>query len=85
MERGGADIGRPDHLTPGAPTLDPVTGLSVAPLAITASTGPTSSLTEFLYSLETLPRATKVLNVAMARDTGGEAPPRRPRRPASCR
>ena len=59
-------------LTPGTPTLDPVTGLSVAPLAITAS-GTYFSLTEFLYSLETLPRATKVLNVAMAPGTGGEA------------
>ena len=59
-------------LTPGTPTLDPLTGLSVAPLAITAS-GTYFSLTEFLYSLETLPRATKVLNVAIAPGTGGEA------------
>ena len=59
-------------MTPGTPTLDPVTGLSVAPLAITAS-GTYFSLTEFLYSLETLPRATKVLNVAIAPGTGGEA------------
>ena len=56
-------------LTPGIPTLDPVTGLSVAPLAITAS-GTYFSLTEFLYSLETLPRATKVLNVGITPGTG---------------
>jgi Tfp pilus assembly protein PilO len=62
----------PTPLTPGTPTLDPLTGLSVAPLAITAS-GTYFSLTEFLYSLETLPRATKVLNVAIAPGTGGEA------------
>ena len=59
-------------MTPGTPTLDPLTGLSVAPLAITAS-GTYFSLTEFLYSLETLPRATKVLNVAIAPGTGGDA------------
>ena len=53
------------HFTPGTPTLDPVTGLSVAPLAFTAS-GTYFSLTEFLYNLETLPRVAKVLNVAMA-------------------
>jgi Tfp pilus assembly protein PilO len=59
-------------LTPGTPTLDAATGLSVAPLAVTA-TGTYFSLTEFLYSLETLPRATKVLNVAITPGTGGDA------------
>ena len=49
-----------------------MTGLSVAPLAITAS-GTYFSLTEFLYRLETLPRATKVQNVAIAPGTAGDA------------
>jgi len=57
-------------LTPGTPTLDPATGLSTIPLAVTA-TGGYFQLTEFLYSIETLPRAAKVVNVALA-PSGGE-------------
>ena len=46
-------------ITPGDPVLDPVTGLSVITLAVTAE-GSYFALTQFLYSLETLPRAAKV-------------------------
>jgi Tfp pilus assembly protein PilO len=53
------------NLTPGAPALDATTGLSTIPLAITAS-GNYFQLTEFLYSIETLPRAAKVVNVTLA-------------------
>ena len=45
--------------------LDPTTGLSVITLAVSAE-GSYFALTEFLYSLETLPRAAKVQNVSMA-------------------
>jgi Tfp pilus assembly protein PilO len=58
-------------LTPGTPTLDPATGLSTIPLAVTA-TGGYFQLTEFLYSIETLPRAAKVVNVALAPTGGGD-------------
>lgn len=56
-------------LTVGTPTFDAGTGLSVIPVTIDAE-GTYFSLTEFLYSLETLPRATKVLNVSLS--PGGE-------------
>lgn len=52
-------------MTPGNPVLDPATGLSVITVAISAE-GNYFALTEFLYSLETLPRAAKVQNVSMA-------------------
>jgi Tfp pilus assembly protein PilO len=57
-------------ITPGTPTLDAATGLSAIPLAVTA-TGTYFQLTEFLYSIETLPRAAKVLNVTLA--PGGDS------------
>lgn len=57
-------------LTPGTPALG-TGGLSTIPLAITAS-GNYFQLTEFLYSLETLPRAAKVLNVALGPSGGGD-------------
>jgi Tfp pilus assembly protein PilO len=57
-------------LTPGTPTLDATTGLSTIPLTVTAS-GNYFQLTEFLYDIETLPRAAKVANVALA-PTGGD-------------
>ena len=53
------------NLTPGTPTLDATSGLSTISLAITAS-GNYFQLTEFLYSIETLPRAAKVVNVTLA-------------------
>ena len=52
-------------LTPGTPALDPTSGLSMISLAVAAS-GNYFQLTEFLYSIETLPRAAKVLNVALS-------------------
>ncbi len=52
-------------LTVGTPALDATSGLSTIPLAITAS-GNYFQLTEFLYSIETLPRAAKVVNVTLA-------------------
>jgi Tfp pilus assembly protein PilO len=58
-------------LTPGAPTLDAATGLSTIPLAVTAS-GNYFQLTEFLYDIETLPRAAKVENVTLAPATGDD-------------
>jgi Tfp pilus assembly protein PilO len=56
-------------LTVGTPTFDAATGLSTVPVTIAAE-GTYFSLTEFLYSLETLPRAAKVLNVTLS--PGGE-------------
>jgi Tfp pilus assembly protein PilO len=53
------------NLTPATPTLDATSGLSTITLAITAS-GNYFQLTEFLYSIETLPRAAKVVNIALA-------------------
>lgn len=53
------------QLTPGTPTLDATSGLSAIPLAITA-TGTYFQIAEFLYSIETLPRAAKVLTVTLA-------------------
>lgn len=58
-------------LTPGTPTLDAASGLSTIALAVTAS-GNYFQLTEFLYSIETLPRAAKVINVTLAPDGGNE-------------
>jgi Tfp pilus assembly protein PilO len=58
-------------LTPGTPALDPTSGLSTISLAVAAS-GNYFQLTEFLYSIETLPRAAKVLNVALS--PGGDDP-----------
>jgi Tfp pilus assembly protein PilO len=57
------------NLTPGTPTLDATSGLSTIPLAVTAS-GNYFQLTEFLYSIETLPRAAKVLNISLAPGAG---------------
>ena len=63
----------------GTPALDATTGLSIDPVAITAS-GTYFALAEFLYSIETLPRAAKVLERrARARAEADHRPPRRPR------
>ena len=59
------------QLTPGTPTLDATSGLSTIPLAVTAS-GSYFQIAEFLYSIETLPRAAKVLTIALAPGTGAE-------------
>jgi len=58
------------NLTPGTPALEATSGLSTIPLAITAS-GNYFQLTEFIYSIETLPRAAKVVNITLA-PGGGE-------------
>jgi type IV pilus assembly protein PilO len=58
-------------LTPGTPTLEATSGLSTISLAVTAS-GNYFQLTEFLYTIETLPRAAKVLNVTLAPDGGSD-------------
>ncbi len=59
------------QLTPGTPTLDATSGLSTIPLAVTAS-GSYFQIAEFLYSIETLPRAAKVLTVSLAPGAGAE-------------
>lgn len=58
-------------LTPGVPILDPATGLSTIPLAV-EGTGTYFSLAEFLYRLETLPRAAKVQSVQLTPDAAGD-------------
>lgn len=57
------------QLTPGTPALDATSGLSAIPLAITA-TGTYFQIAEFLYSIETLPRAAKVLTITLAPGSG---------------
>lgn len=59
------------NLTPGNPTLNATTGLSEIPLAVTA-TGTYFQIAEFLYSIETLPRAAKVLTITLAPGTGSD-------------
>lgn len=59
------------QLTPGTPALDATSGLSAIPLAITA-TGSYFQIAEFLYSIETLPRAAKVLTITLAPGSGDE-------------
>ncbi len=49
-------------LTPSAPVFDPLTGLSTVTNGISV-TGSYFSITEFLFSIETLPRAAKVTSV----------------------
>ena len=46
-------------VTPSTPTFDPQTNISTIPVSITI-TGTYFSITEFLFRLETLPRAAKV-------------------------
>jgi Tfp pilus assembly protein PilO len=57
------------NLSVGTPTLDPLTGLSSISLAVSAE-GSYFSLTEFLYTLETLPRVAKVQSVQLSPGTG---------------
>ena len=59
------------QLTPGTPALDATSGLSAIPLAITA-TGTYFQIAEFLYSIETLPRAAKVLTITLAPGSGDD-------------
>jgi Tfp pilus assembly protein PilO len=52
-------------ISPNSPVFDPATGLSTVTNAITA-TGSYFALTEFLFKLETLPRAAKTSSVTIA-------------------
>ena len=52
-------------LTPGVPTPDPTTGLSTISVSVTAD-GSYFAITEFLFNIETLPRAAKVLSLTLA-------------------
>jgi Tfp pilus assembly protein PilO len=51
-------------LTPSAPVYDPLTGLSTVPNGVSAL-GSYFSITEFLFNIETLPRAAKVTSVSI--------------------
>ncbi|MFN8232765.1 MAG: type 4a pilus biogenesis protein PilO [Actinomycetota bacterium] len=52
-------------ITPGGPTPDPATGLTAIDNSITV-TGSYFAITEFLFDVETLPRAAKVTSLSMA-------------------
>ena len=52
-------------ISPTNPVFDPATGLSTVTNGITA-TGSYFALTEFLFKIETLPRAAKASSVAIA-------------------
>ncbi len=52
-------------ISPGNPVFDPATGLSTVTNAISA-TGTYFALTEFLFKIETLPRAAKTTSVAIS-------------------
>ncbi len=56
-------------VAPGAPTADEAGGFSIVPAQITV-TGSYFSLSEFLYRLETLPRAVKVITMTISPATG---------------
>ena len=51
-------------ISPGNPVFDPATGLSTVTNSISA-TGTYFALTEFLFKIETLPRAAKTTSVAI--------------------
>jgi type IV pilus assembly protein PilO len=57
----GVDI---SSFSPGTPTFDPTTGLSTIPVTISA-TGTYFDVTEFMYRIETLPRAAKVTQISL--------------------
>jgi Tfp pilus assembly protein PilO len=52
-------------LSPGNPTLDPATNLSTIDVSVSA-TGTYFDITEFMYQIETLPRAAIVLSMNLA-------------------
>jgi Tfp pilus assembly protein PilO len=52
-------------ITPGGPTADPATGLTTIDNTVTV-TGSYFAITEFLFDIETLPRAAKVTSLTMA-------------------
>lgn len=55
-------------LAPGTPTLDPATGLSSISVSMSAE-GTYFDVTEFMYRVETLPRAAKVTALQLAPGT----------------
>lgn len=57
-------------LSPSTPVFDPATGLSTISNTLTV-TGTYFALTEFLFSIETLPRAAKVTSVSLVPGDGG--------------
>jgi Tfp pilus assembly protein PilO len=57
-------------ITPSTPVLDPSSGLSAISVTVTAE-GTYFALTEYLYRIETLPRAAKVLGVTVGSSTTG--------------
>ncbi|HEY3022586.1 MAG TPA: type 4a pilus biogenesis protein PilO [Actinomycetota bacterium] len=69
-----ADASPVDFFTvaPGNPQLDPTGAFSTIPTAISV-TGGYFALQQFLYKLESLPRAAKVISVSIT--PGGTAPP----------
>ena len=58
-------------LTPSIPVFDPATGLSTVPNTLSVN-GTYFAITEFLFSIETLPRAAKVtsVNISPGEDSG---------------
>lgn len=59
-------------VTPGAPTFDAESGLSVIPVAV-GGEGSYFDVAEFLFRIETLPRAAKTLTLSLAPGGTGDA------------
>jgi Tfp pilus assembly protein PilO len=59
------------QMAPGTPVFNPQTSLSEIQVSISV-TGTYFSITEFLYNVETLPRAAKVLNLSIS-PTGSQS------------
>ncbi len=62
------------NISPGTPQPDPSGSFTVIPTGITVK-GSFFAMVEFLYGLETLPRAVKVVNVSVAGQQEGAAGP----------
>lgn len=58
------------NLAPSDPAFDETTGLSTIAVAVTA-TGTYFDVTDFLYEIETLPRAAKVTTLSLSRGEAG--------------
>jgi Tfp pilus assembly protein PilO len=59
-------------VSPGTPTFDEESGLSVIPVSLNTE-GAYFDIAEFLFRIETLPRAAKTLSVTLAPGGGDEA------------
>jgi Tfp pilus assembly protein PilO len=57
-------------ITPGTPVFDAASGVSTIPASLTVN-GTYFAITEFLFRVETLPRAAKVLTVSLSPTEGG--------------